>query len=141
MDELIKIAVGFGIGWVIVTVLAFIWIKARLTKSIEHEYAQRLEKYSADLKHQSEIVLKEFEAKTAERNIKLTSIFEKQAETILTIYKKLHVVKKSMYKLSSAVTSDDAKTLTDAMNSLIEQWHDFLDYYYGNKVLLTIETV
>jgi hypothetical protein len=139
MDELIKYAVGFGVLWVVVTILAFLWVKARLTKSIEHEYAQKLEKYSTNLRHQSELALKEFEAKANERSIKLTGIFERQADTVNEMYGKLVVVVNVVenYINSKVDSAESNREITKAVENAIR---DLLVLYQKKKILLLPKT-
>ena len=87
----------------VVAVLYF-WVTLRLKGAIESEYkqkqqelerqnAEKLEAYRNSLNHRSEIALAkltaDLELKASERNIKLKSIFVKQADTVVTFYQRL----------------------------------------------------
>ena len=39
--ELLKVVSGFGVLWVVITVIAYKWIDARIKKSIAHEYEEK----------------------------------------------------------------------------------------------------
>jgi hypothetical protein len=69
------------------------WISERIKASIQHEYDQKLETHKAQLKAESEISVEKLKSQlqvaAAERSIKLTKVFEQQADAIAETYSKL----------------------------------------------------
>ena len=67
------------------------WISERIKASIQHEYAQKLEAHKAQLRAESEISIEKLKSQlqitAAERSIKLTEVFEHQAEAITDVFK------------------------------------------------------
>ena len=69
------------------------WISERIKGSIQHEYDQKLEAYKAQLKAASDVSIEQLKSQlqitAAERSIKLTKVFEQQADTVAETYAKL----------------------------------------------------
>ena len=118
MSELIKIIIasaGFSAMFSAAIIWLFkSWISERLKNAIAHEYAQKLETHKAQLQAASGIELEQLKSKlqiaASERNIKLTTVFETQAEVVATTYKNLIILRDNVFAavISSPVTDEKA---------------------------------
>ena len=83
---------------------------AILNKAIENKFDMKLEAYKDKLKFESDKEImqltKDLELKASERSIKLTRIFEKQAEAIIELYKQLIVLKRDINEVSETLASN-----------------------------------
>lgn len=101
MSEILKVIAGASIPLALLTAIAYYWLQVRLKAAVQHEYDekvkqidynynQQLEKYRADLQHQTEIANAQLQAalqiKATEHSIKLSRVFVNQSEVIATIY-------------------------------------------------------
>lgn len=153
MSDLAKIilsSAGFSavFSWAIIWLFKS-WISERLKnairheyeekiKAIEHEYAQKLQKYSTELRHQSELTLKEFEAKVSERNIKLTRVFARQADTVVKTYQML--VKQNMAIYQMIIMKGSKRLTPEEIENVNMLRREFYEYFSLNKIYLPQDT-
>jgi hypothetical protein len=120
------------------------WISQRLKSSIQHEYDQKLETHKAKLAAESEIAIEHLRSQlqiaAAERNIKLTKIFEQQAEVISEVYAKLVRLIASIEEYTAIMTFEGTPSLAERRKKVGERMADFLDYYHPKKVFLPAAT-
>jgi hypothetical protein len=112
-------------------------------KGIEFAYGEKLESHKAQLKASNDSELEKLKAQlqaaASERSIKLTNIFEKQAEAILTIYKQLYAVQESLKSFSYSRNSEETER-RKAHDELLEKYQELTAYFNTNKVLIHFET-
>lgn len=122
--------------------LAFIfrnWISDRLKASIQHEYDQKLESHKDKLRNETEkeiVKLKaDLEIAASQKNIKLTKVFENQAETVITIYQKLRKFKDAVESAFPRVNKPE-----NYRKELEQIRKEFYEYFLDNKIYLPKET-
>lgn len=114
-----------------------------LNKAIENKFDMKLEAYKDKLKFESDKELtqleKALELKASERNIKLTGIFDKQAETLIKLYKQLIILKRDLDVASCTLTSNSEwqRNLAKAMLTFDE----FNRLYEDNKILVPFKSI
>lgn len=96
MTDLITILSSGALSTLLALAIIYLsktWISERLKSSIQSEYAQKLETHKAQLKAESEVTIvklrSDLEIAANERSIKLSEVFEKQADVIAATYSKL----------------------------------------------------
>jgi hypothetical protein len=131
----------FGIAVVITVLVRAIWtvILNRITASVKDEYDKTLAEHVNKLRRETDLVLKDFEAKANERSIKLSKTFDTQADVIVTIYQKLS----ELYDERNASIMFRPKSqdkLQESLVSILNKRRDFYDYYKKNKIYLPRKT-
>ncbi|HEU6448465.1 MAG TPA: hypothetical protein VFV23_08515 [Verrucomicrobiae bacterium] len=120
------------------------WISQRLKSSIQHEYDQKLETHKAKLSAESEIAIEHLKSQlqiaAAERNIKLTKIFEQQAEVIAEVFAKLVRLIASIEEYTAIMTYEGTPSMAERRKKVGERMTDFVDYYHPKKVFLPAPT-
>ena len=120
------------------------WISQRLKSSIQHEYDQKLETHKAKLAAESEIAIEHLKSQlqiaASERNIKLTKIFEQQAEVIAEVFAKLVRLIASIEEYTAIMTFEGTPSMADRRKKVGECMTDFISYYHPKKVFLPAAT-
>ena len=120
------------------------WISQRLKSSIQHEYDQKLETHKAKLAAESEIAIEHLRSQlqiaAAERNIKLTKIFEQQAEVIAEVFAKLVKLIVSIEGYTAIMTFEGTPSMAERRKKVGECLADFSGYYHPKKVFLPAAT-
>ena len=159
MSDIVKIALGlFGLNGLFllgIIVFLYFWITVRLKASIENEYnkkqqelerqnAEKLESYKNTLNHQSEIALAKLTAelglKASEKNIKLTTLFEKQAEVVATTYKYLAELHRTLELIILNRSKADVEVGEALSKQLDDSKRNFNKYFLEHKLYIPSET-
>lgn len=132
------LASTFGTAAILAALVGAFWkiILNRITESVRHGYAKELETHKQELQHTSELALKEIEHRSAERNIKLTAIFQKQAEVIAETYAKLLPVLDTAEDFTMLLKEDDKQKMVDEIQAFNQKVKVFFQYYRPNKIYL-----
>lgn len=129
------------------SVLVFLfrnWISERIKASIQHEYDQKLETHKAQLKAESEISVEKLKSQlqvaAAERSIKLTKVFEQQADAIAETYSKLVTMITTVEEYTSVVEYENTPSKAIRRKKVGEKMTEFYDYYKPRRIYLPKET-
>jgi len=85
------------------------------------------------LKNESELALKEFEAKISERHVKLTGIHPKQMEIVADTYGKLLALYNALEAFSAGLFGDDPDTKSKVVDAA---YKEFSIFYYPKAIYL-----
>jgi SpoVK/Ycf46/Vps4 family AAA+-type ATPase len=148
MSDLVKIVIasaGFSAVFSAAIIWLFkSWISERLKNAIAHEYAQKLETHKAQLQAASGIELEQLKSKlqiaASERNIKLTSTFERQAETIATVYRQLLALQDATENIRGVLMSTEEPNKIELQDALGKANREFADFFFPHEIYLPIET-
>jgi len=147
MSDLTTIFLSGGLSALLASALVFLfrnWISERIKGSIQHEYDQKLETHKAKLQAESDISIvkltKQLEIAASEHSIKLTKVFERQAEVITTTYAKLLLLLNSaedFTMLMGGSTKEEQLEIAKRFNAAAT---DFYSFYHPNKIYLPKNT-
>lgn len=125
------------------TLLTGIWVFI-LNKAIENKFDMQLEAYKDKLKSESDKELlqltKDLELKASEQNIKLTTLFQKQADVIAEVYTKLLPVLDAAEDFTKLLDDSDKQKKMDGIYVFNQKAKAFFEYYTTNKIYLPRET-
>jgi hypothetical protein len=140
------LASTFGTTFVLGTLgfLARNWIIERLKNSIKLEYDKELETHKNNLNHTSELAITkltaELESKASEQNIKLTRVFEDQAEVIAQIYSNFVALINSIQEYTTAFEGAGTPSKTDRRNKVAEDLDVLLRHYKPNRIYIPFDS-
>ena len=116
------------------------WISERIKSAIQHEYDQKLEAYKAQLKAESDSVIEKLKSQlqisAAERSIKLTKVFEQQADTIAESYAKLVALLAAFQEYTAPMEYRYTPSKAERRRKFSEKLKAFLEYYEPRKIFL-----
>src|SRR5262245_1847031 len=120
------------------------WISEKIKSSIQHEYNEKLETHKAQLKSHSEIATEQLKSQlqiaAAERNIKLTRIFEDQADVIAETYSKLMAVVSAFEEYTAAMEFENTPPKSERRKILGQRMGEFLNYYKPKRIYIPKQT-
>ena len=120
------------------------WISERIKGSIQHEYDQKLEAYKAQLKAASDVSIEQLKSHlqitAAERSIKLTKVFEQQADTIAETYAKLVGLTSAIGEYTAMMEYETTPPKSERRKKVGERMQDFFVYYQPRKIYLPKDT-
>lgn len=124
--------------------LARSWISERLKAAIQHEYDQKLETHKAKLQSASEVEIEKLKSQlqiaASERSIKLSKVFEDQAETIAETYAKLVALITAIEHYTSIIEYEKTPPKAERRLKVGERMGEFFDYYKPRRIYLPKET-
>jgi hypothetical protein len=116
------------------------WISERLKASIQHEYDQKLESHKAKLEAESAIAIEHLKAQlqisATERSIKLSKVFEDQANVITDVYGKLVILIGAIEEYTSIITYQHTPSLEARRKNVGDKMGDFTSYYRPRRIFL-----
>jgi hypothetical protein len=131
----------------IATLLIFIfksWISERIKGSIQHEYDQKLVAYEAQLKAASDVSIEQLKSQlqitAAERSIKLSKVFEQQADTIAETYAKLVDIISAIGEYTAIMEFSTTPPKAERRLKVGDKMMGFLSYYRPRRIYLPKET-
>jgi len=158
MNELTTIFVSGGFSAILCAALVFLfrnWIGERIKGAIQNEYDEKLEGHKAQLQAANNAELETLKAQlqaandatleklkaqlqvaAAERNIKLTKIFERQADVIATTYGRVVMLR----QLLNDVAFPQRRAVEEIQAKYDEEFDSFINYFATNRIYLPKET-
>ena len=120
------------------------WISERLKNAIAHEYAQKLETHKAQLKAQSDVEIEklksELQIAASERNIKLTKVFEEQADIIAAVYAKLIALRDAVDNYIGFMREIGSNKAQDTLEKMHNAHREFGGYFYPRRIYIPVAT-
>ena len=117
---------------------------ARIKESIKAEYDQRLETHKAQLKAESDKEVEKLKAQlqiaASERSIRLSHVFEKQADVIATIYGKLVFLNRAMADYTKIIERTGDPTKEERRAEFDRLSKEFINYFEPHKLYLPKKT-
>jgi hypothetical protein len=114
------------------------WISERLKGAIQDEYNQKLETHKAQLKAESEISIErlkyQLQLTASEKNIKLTRVFEHQAEAIAETYSKLVAVISALEDYTAPMEFEGTPPKSARRIVVGDKMKAFLEYYKPRRI-------
>jgi len=111
-----------------------------LNKAIENKFDIKLEAYKDKLKSETDKELlqltKDLELKASERNIKLTSTFDKQGEVIASVYKHLLALQNATEKMRGVTLTTEPQDEARLGDALGKANQDFVEHFFPNEIYL-----
>ena len=142
MPDLITILSSVGFSGLLSAAIIFLaksWISERLKNAIKHEYDEKLETHKAKLKCESDREIEHLKTQlqiaAAERNIRLSRVFERTAETIAATYAKLLAFYQTAQDYMQPGPSGGADRKQLGRN-LQNKANEFVQYFLPNKLYI-----
>lgn len=135
-----------------------LWLEARLTRSIEHEYAKRLAVFAADLKQQNDLEIERLKASNAvmqerlrsdlaiiaqERTVKIEWHHQRMAEAITKVYELLWDLRQAVTKYVTIFQGGEYRQqeeLDKRYKTVHEATVHFIEYYRPRRILFSRDT-
>lgn len=126
-----------GTAVIICALVGAFWkvIMNRVTASVKSRYDKELETHIDALRHKTDLALKDFEAKANERNIKLTGIFTKQADTIVTTHHNLVLLYRAFQRSTEALGLENNEK-QERHEALTTAYNKFASEFTPNQIYI-----
>lgn len=132
-----------GISVVSIWLFGREWVLMRLKESIKSQYDHMLEDYKSKLRFTSDVELENLKSRLAgqasERNIKMTRVFDKQAEVIATIYRIIVEIEDAANDYASYLGKEEGHQ-ESAVKRFQEKRREFFAFYEPNQIYLPMQT-
>jgi hypothetical protein len=119
------------------------WIGERIKRSIEHEYAEKLEAYKAKLAAENAIELERTRSAltiaTTEHQIRFSKLHEKQAEVVAETYSRLGNYRSAVLSYSSPFGSKTDPPLPEQRAAVNNANKEFWDYFRPNEIYFPVD--
>jgi len=134
------LASTFGTAVILSALIGGFWriIIDHITVSVKSKYDKELATHVDELRHKTDLALKDFEREAHERSIKLTGVFTPQREVIENTYAKILALHNSLEEFSVGIFGDDPATKSNVVS---EAFKEFAAYYYPKAIYLPESTV
>jgi hypothetical protein len=151
------LASTFGTTVILVALIGAFWkvILNHITSSVKHKYEKELETHKANLKRDYDVQIESLKAElraasdreleqlkarlqtaASERNIKLTSTFEKQGEVIAKVYKHLLALQEATEKMRGVTLTTESVDEARLSDELGKANRDFVEHFFPNEIYL-----
>ncbi|MBU6411719.1 MAG: hypothetical protein KGR98_15150 [Verrucomicrobia bacterium] len=132
MSQINTVISSFVGSSLITTALVFLfrsWISERIKNAIKHEYDQKLETHKAQL-----------QIAASERSIRLTRVFERQAEVIAATYAKLWAFHEAVEDDTKRGDHSDFAQSQELQKNCQSKHADVLKYFLPHKIYFPKDT-
>jgi hypothetical protein len=134
------LASTFGTSVIIIGLIAAFkeMILNHVAESVKHKYDKELETHINELRHKSELTLKDIEIKANERAIKIGGVFPSQKEVIENTYERIYRLRVALEEFSVSVFNIDPKAKGQVV---ADAFKEFEVYYYPKAIYLPQDVV